>query len=128
MEPYEFRGWDNKNKKMWLWHELLKDPQILRSFFGNEMHPTNPPTYFWERMQYIGMHDENEVKIYPRDVILLKSISTKRHLVVPDMHFSKSYKWIKLWESVEVLGNIYTDPDLRKLVEEDSKPVHISKL
>lgn len=81
----KFRAWDNRNKRIISWNELLNNKELLQSFFGNEYYATNPPRYFYERMQFTGLYDCAEKEVFEGDIL----------------EYKEYYANIKWWSSVE---------------------------
>lgn len=129
----KFRAWDNRNKKMISWNELLNSKELLQSFFGNEHYPTNPPRYFYERMQFTGLYDSEGKEIWEGDIVEIQNESqyTKKEYWYPIYEIQNDgwkfkLKYIKgglhsdneflvrqnSTEKVKVLGNIYEHPNL----------------
>jgi len=120
MREIKFRAWDKKNKKMVGWSKLVRDRWLLFSFFGNEFHPTNPPQYFWERMQYTGLKDKNGKEIYKGDIVKTcysaGSVFWYEELASFGLKLNggtiMTMKYIEEQKPLEVIGNIYENPNL----------------
>ena len=61
MREYKFRAWDETEKHMYSWENLLN--QNLKNIF------TIPEQCGYNIMQYTGLHDENGKEIYEGDII-----------------------------------------------------------
>ena len=123
MREIKFRAWDTDNKKMVLWGELLsKNLQNILSM---------PKYCGYELMQYTGIKDKNGKEIYEGDIIQDSFYDRKAEVVFLEGAFWLDYiKDFKEYETIhkryqlianydnkevlEVLGNIYDNPELLK--------------
>ena len=116
MNTVKFRGWSYINGRMYSWKELLKDAELLASFFRNEFWATNPPKYFWGRMQYIGLRDCKGRDIYENDIVIFDNsdIGGERHEGVVERNLDLTLDslawglWIpkRGWLRTDFLGHI----------------------
>ena len=112
MREIKFRAWDGFNKRM------IYEPFTIRTCASGVIE-LNFPSYLqrWDSiMQYTGLHDKNGKEIYEGDIC--KHVSGKPeinsieyycgewHLEPHGLHLSDEN------EAVEVIGNIYENPDL----------------
>ena len=118
----KFRIWDDYDKKMIHWNELLE--KNLANIF-------TIPSYNKWLMQYTGIHDKNGKEIYEEDVL---KITNKNSKVIPikpliaQIVWSEEYlAYILITTSVkdafenlgdyidydiEVIGNVFDNPEL----------------
>ena len=120
MREIKFRVWDTYRNKMIKWDELHSDSNYLclMVFDGNG--------YRTRAMQYTGLKDKNGREIYEGDIIVgtYKDMGTDTGLVVfkgcgfkveiPNVGDDELVDWERYSGSIEVIGNIYDNPELLK--------------
>lgn len=113
-----FRMWDNYDKKMIHWNELLETN--LANIF-------TIPSYNKWLMQYTGLHDKNGKEIYEGDIVYCQTKFGKAKAIIKFI----DGKFVAYWDSIlthpqnghciacyeinkrfEVIGNIYDYPKL----------------
>lgn len=117
----KFRAWDKDRQEMFPVYELVFVPGGgidigARGALGMDDWRAN-----CDLMQYTGLKDKNGQEIYERDIL---KYCTNGRLSAP-IEFPKDYTWLKMhtedahWRSaVEVIGNIYENPELLPPVDE----------
>lgn len=108
----KFRMWNDYDKKMIYWNELLESN--LANIFTMSQYSR------W-LMQYTGLHDKYGKEIYEGDILksiqwndiyLVKYIGTAFYLCRKrNNRFNKITTWNNA-EKSEVIGNIYDNPEL----------------
>lgn len=133
MRELKFRAWDKKSKEMFAVHELkfaeekgkAGNLELIRGYNSNGCTSFEGKDVFggynvkrFELMQYTGQKDNNGVAIYQKDIIGGKG--NGRYGIVD--WSEKRLAWVVTYigngefgdESIEVIGNIYENPDLLK--------------
>lgn len=124
MREIKFRAWDNEDKKMWkvvaisdsIWGDCEEAHIRVCGFHEN---PSIKETDVrmsvdYKLMQYTGVNDKNETPIYEGDIINYGAYSPSV------VGFEDGIFWARLGQypinvvylGVEVLGNIYENPEL----------------
>ena len=120
MKEYKFRAWDSLAEKMYSWTELLN--QNLKNIF------TIPEQCGYHLMQYTGLKDKNGKEIYEGDIIFIKG-ETKLLDIKGKVEYSNTFAQFIITntgsvaneteplgdyeeENIEVIGNIYDNPEL----------------
>lgn len=115
MREFKFRAWDGKfmrydfvvaGSQYCNALSILQDEEFARSTYK---------VYEWKVMQFTGLLDKNKREIYESDVVkdLDGCISPVKWFNTFD-----GYDWngfhcdFELWSGVEVIGNIYENPEL----------------
>ena len=115
MRDIKFRGYNEINKKMLNWNELLYTN--LKNIFTMQKKDTGIIL-----MQYTGLHDKNGKEIYEGDIVGDKDIKWVIKWNLHRMGFSLYPTNEQLYDEMpinvenklgfEILGNIYDNPDL----------------
>lgn len=114
----KFRIWNDYDKKMIHWNELLGNN--LANIF-------TIPSYNKWLMQYTGLHDKNGKEIYEGDIVYCQTKFGKAKAIIKFI----DGKFVAYWDSIlthpqnghciacyeinkrfEVIGNIYDNPEL----------------
>jgi len=112
MKEIKFRAWDTNRKEM---------------LNGITLWTTNQKDYFIGKviMQYTGLEDKQGNEIYEGDIISIKRgwkylwkvrlYNYKWEAVcLQAPNTCQNFKQVSKWRSVEVVGNIYSNPELIK--------------
>lgn len=109
MREIKFRAWDGEQmREIWSLHYPSKNVNVATyDHNGSEMlkgdYLKNVPV-----MQYTGLLDKNGVEIYEGDII------DDHHGTIYPMQWNYRLLATVLESSVEVIGNIYENPELIK--------------
>lgn len=126
MKEIKFRAWDKENKVIipathifinWMWvvWENMRD--------GLEWNDDLHSTKRYELSQYIWIKDKNGKEIYEGDIVecIAKEKFLEESWVYPieynlvEQQFRPNFAcnlWWGWWDSIEVVGNIYENPEL----------------
>ena len=121
MREFKFKAWDNRQKEIHYWESLKCNSISVAYLFNNTD---------LKLLQYIGRKDNNNVEIYEGDICKIKysKDSQKNSLCEESVglveYFDSSF-WlnskkdkfsviIDISEELEVIGNIYENPELLK--------------
>ena len=138
MRTLKFRAWDKQTNAMWF---SDKEPLRCDFVFGRQIYLTNGRSYapynVENIMQYTGLHDRNGKEIYEEDIVVMETVSS-----YPEEPFRKDvWEGAVIWDAagfgiqteickgkgteislleqsqyvdIEVIGNIYENPELIK--------------
>lgn len=132
MREIKFRAWDKKDKKMFTMKNVNGD---LGLYFNYTTRTYEEGTEFVSRfiqMQYTGLKDKNGKEIYEGDVIIKRPLLITGEYSIPNfigvVGFSECSFWVERkntanllyleCEEVEILGNIYENPELMEVGNE----------
>lgn len=123
MREIKFRVWSILDKKIY----NLNDEMVSIPYY--EIFCKTPDSRAFEVMQYTGIKDKNGKEIYEGDILMTWNIDSRtgkfyRIKTLPSIHV-KAVRWndeIKGWNfrrgkskhPIEVIGNIYENPELLK--------------
>jgi uncharacterized phage protein (TIGR01671 family) len=114
----KFRAWDKKHNEMVPW-DSIKRTGVLGTLANNQ----NRQISNVKLMQYTGLKDKNGVEIYEGDILRLKNRVTSDSKIWRDSISSvffkngmfvvdDDYPSLIDYSMVEVIGNIYQNPEL----------------
>lgn len=119
----KFRAWDKVRKKMFYKLAIESGVNEINAWFGDRF-----SAKYWTFMQYTGIKDKNGKEIYEGDVVRQVNYRSDRGVsgrkyVIEWKPFNASFglRWVNhdFWLSfnqtrhnVEVIGNIYENPEL----------------
>ncbi|WP_130067774.1 YopX family protein [Bacillus albus] len=113
---YQFRVWNLMSKKMMGWGEIFDLPAW-------EIFPGTPEQRPFNVMQYTGLKDKNGKEIYEGDILEFSGNVVALGIVKYNENFATfqacngNSGWLFGNESgtnIEILGNIYENPELVK--------------
>jgi uncharacterized phage protein (TIGR01671 family) len=134
MREIKFRAWDKEYKKMMEWGKQLKGLtqngiKTVMSYNSEDSWSDCYNLKDIELMQYTGLKDKNGKEIYEGDIV--KYFDNKEHIVVVENikelgtgmylkrvgsgYYTLNPSVIRDYE-VEVIGNIYENPELLEVV------------
>jgi len=105
MREIKFRAWDKEKKKM----RYMNDGEFSDNMIW--MLETQELADDFEVMQYTGLKDTNGKKIYEGD-ILENRFEDRGVVVKEDACWTIEGFEFKHWYDLEVIGNIYDNPEL----------------
>ncbi len=129
MREIKFRAWDRE--KMLSWEQLVQQNYAIRYFFF-------VPDLL-ELMQYTGLKDKNGKEIYEGDIVRReqnKGKKTDHTIVFSDYRFAYTTEYhgsialnkvVSQHQSLEVIGNIYENPELLGGKDENRKSIQNQK-
>ena len=115
----KFRIWDVENKEMLKVQELDFEP----TFYGGKIaiRPDQYNDYFDTEdmilMQYTGLDGKNGKEIYEGDIVKYENITGKimffnGSFILSDLEETEEWELGVINEEVEIIGNIYNNPEL----------------
>lgn len=114
----KFRAWA-KNKEMWLWDEIDHKLFIVKNGHIVKCSIEDFISEDYILMQFTGLKDKNEKEIYEGDVVRFNFEGEEKQSQVYVDEDAWSFKGkyyygdiMVSWEDVEVVGNIYENPEL----------------
>ncbi len=126
-DRFKFRAWDKENNQMWydnVHGDLTDDAMIYVSYSPADLDEDDVLISDVIPMQCTGLKDKNGKLIYEGDVLKdedgnFDSLYWKEGCFIIDSYMP-SYECLSRTEELEVIGNIYENPELLKDGEEAS--------
>jgi uncharacterized phage protein (TIGR01671 family) len=135
MREIKFRAWDDREKKMYIVTSLLWKQDGLWACCDNQharLKQLMLNTQYKPLMQFTGLHDKNGKEIWEGDIVKNSNAYGK----IGEVKWNKHY-----WDAcgtgliisddeefgVEVLGNIYENPQLLESAQDIKKVENASK-
>ena len=117
MREIRFRAWDPKSKRMFVPFELKQKLNQRLGTFDDDI----------ILLQYTGLKDKNRIEIYEGDIVKYSAFNEQKELqnyinpIFWEQNFASfsvgnehSFWALSTCEDVEVIGNIYENPELLK--------------
>ncbi len=123
MREYRFRGKRLDGDKEWVYGSLIKKWNGIKDIYSIFDWPYEYEVDPDKVGQYTGLHDKNGKEIYEGDIIKAKTFNYPLCIewdrgecafVMRSTHSGATYGF--MWE-IEIIGNIYDNPELLKEVE-----------
>jgi len=130
---HKYRAWDTIKKKMWSAEEMGRDQLTLMpngEGFINVSSTSTRLSSFLKHLtplRFVGLKDKNEVEIYEGDIVKYSAFNEQKELqnyinpIFWEQNFASfsvgnehSFWALSTCEDVEVIGNIYENPELLK--------------
>ena len=121
MREIKFRAWDKHTKRMWQWDEhnaFSTGRGSIKEWFTDQDLCI---------MQFTGLKDKNGKEVYEGDVITCYAVQRETHDAIEkhekiEVKYSDGYfypfgyncGWRSYVDDIEVIGNIYENPELLK--------------
>jgi hypothetical protein len=107
MREIKFRAWDKISQSMLCWYELISSQNNLKLW-----HLKNKTNLEW--LQFTGLTDKKGIDIYEGDII--KADWHWENNKIVDLSYEASFFYAIqeycLEDALEVIGNIYENPEL----------------
>jgi uncharacterized phage protein (TIGR01671 family) len=123
MREIKFRAWDGIKKRM---VDISKEPSVENGLtYEGYFHLLRGAGFAFHVMQYTGLRDKNSKEIYQGDIVevcalhpIEPTFTTEVKLNTGSFTASKGrlYRTLAHWaqDGIEVIGNIYENPELLK--------------
>lgn len=120
----KFRAWDNENKymvtsKQGVFTALRNSMNIVRQDDGyyNDGDLLKPNKEKYTLMQFTGMFDKNGKEIYEGDIVKYENMTGKimffnGSFIMSNFEETEEWELGVINEEVEIIGNIYDNPEL----------------
>ena len=91
--------------------QKTKDSWHFWGYIGNDF--ISPMNGIKESMQYTGLKDKNGREIFEGDAIRVGEIPDKQNIIIEDIRCLDDISpWVKERVWLEVIGNVYENPEL----------------